>query len=177
MYSYSSDTNVALLYSSFVQNPTIWQPDDVDSILFQGDSFYRDIVNIRYFGNESILLSHDDVPDIINYNGDSFSFNAFETLYGVVDNSLSDIGEYSFYFNNAFTRSFEICDCILITFNDMSIAAYCDRFTQTYFVFDSHARNVFGQYDSLGSAVTCMLSFSNIESVINYCSIYWIWCL
>ena len=81
--------------------------------------------------------------------------SSFSALYVNEEN-----GSHSFL--SAMQISFGLSNYCLLTLNDNTVGVWQDEFG-TYYLFDSHARNVLGQPDSDGTAV--LLHFEKIESL------------
>ena len=150
----------ALIMAVFLVPPNQWTPDSIDSVLRSGDALYTHTVNTHFEGNHTRVFSHDEIPKSVHVLDNIYSPTNLETYYGVVgiagDNAVGGL-----HVMIALQQSFSFSPTVLATFNSETVAMLFSDLA--YFIFDSHARDGFGNPDPDGAAV--LLSFSSLDEM------------
>ena len=154
---------VAFIFASFHINPSSWTPNNLDTIVFEGDSLYNSIVNDAYGGDTSIMLAHDDIPLVTRVFGNEYFSQVYCTLYGVA-NRNTDLDAHTVSVRNGLNNAFSMSNYVLATFGSSTVALI--RWRNSYFLFDSQARNQVGEVDPNGSCV--LLHFTSLDALCDH---------
>ena len=159
----------AFLFGAFMLHPCQWERRDVDSILIEGDRLYNNIVDSLFEGNRGHHLLHSEVPALLAVWGEHFNLQPIHTWYGAIlstqeTNSRDYISAGGVSLQHAFAMSFAVSKTVLITVGSYTIGVFASD--NGVFVFDSHARDSFGQVDPEGMAV--LLHFSTVADVVQH---------
>ena len=155
----------ALLFTSIL-DPNAWFPGTVDNAVLQWDSLYRYVVDTYQKGNHSQLLFAADLPPQVNIYGSNFTLECNTTVFGIIGHTGND------NFNMvSLQQALNLCLNSLgmplnfsVTINGQTVALFSQGCN--FYIFDSHARNQYGQTDPNGYAV--LLCFTSIADVITY---------
>lgn len=116
-----------------------FSPQEVDSILFQGNRFYGELSEnlgmIRY-------LSHVDLPSTVTFNNRNFRLQFLhDVYYGVIDRNVNTlVGQTSFF--EAIEQSSRLTPYHLLTIDQLTVALYLSPMSSSFYVFDSHERDI-----------------------------------
>jgi hypothetical protein len=155
----------ALILAGNILSPSEWTVNTIDNILQAGDYLYSYTVDTYFGGNHSRHVGHDHIPSVNHIHGAIYSTRSLSTLSGITgqhgrdDFSTSSIEE-------ALPHSLALSNLILATFGDESVGIIRHN-TQVY-VFDSHARDTYGNPDPDGTAV--LLTFHGIDDLLLHIS-------
>lgn len=154
---------VALCFATLHTPPHLWSSDNLDTIVFEGDGLYHRIVDTVYNGDTSVMLAHDDIPSVTCIFDSEYRIEVHFTVYGISERNRvanDDVVTLGNGLTNAFSRS----NSVVTTFGSSSVAVFRQR--NTYYIFDSHSRNGFGEVDPEGACV--LLQFSSRDALCNY---------
>ena len=142
-----------------------WNTVRMNSILHSGDAMYTAYIN-NYMNDIPQFLAHDQLHIVHNIDllGHMLQPTVHSNLfYGAVGVN-PDVGSLAATVSNAFETAFQLSSYVLITLNDLTIAVICEN--GQYFLFDSHARNHFGEVSEYGTSV--LLTFQSLNGVTEY---------
>ena len=143
--------------------PDCWTNNSIDHILVEGDGLYRHIIDTFHNGNHSQLLGADDLPSQVSIFESTFALDFHTTLFGIIG-APANPNFNMITINDAIHSSLQVSHYIIATMNGQTIATFASG--NQFHVFDSHARNAFGESDPNGFAV--LLSFNTFHELINY---------
>ena len=152
----------ALLFACSV-GPNSWTRDTINHILMEGDGLYRYIIDTLHNGNHTQLLGAHDLPNQVSVFNSTFILDFQPTLFGTVGGLANpDFGTITI--NDALQAGLAASHFVIATLGGQTIAIF--SYNQEFFIFDSHARNVFGDPDPNGFAI--FLAFNSFHGLVTY---------
>ena len=142
-----------------------WNTTTMNDALTHGNNMYTSYID-NYMNGIPQYLAHDQLE--ILHNMDIMGTIVEPTIhsnlfYGAVGiNPETD--SFAASLTDALETSFQLSTHVLVTFNDLSIALMAQN--GEYFLFDSHARNAFGQTSEVGTSV--LLHFESLSDLTTY---------
>jgi hypothetical protein len=145
----TANATVAIVVASY-KEPSNWTPDTLNNILIEGDSLYKSIV----LGDPSMgYLSTDDIPDIIDLNGD---------LYDICMLWPNTVEGYVITLPEGVAKFFETYDAGILTYVGLSIAIGKLQ-DDIFWCFDSHSRDGTGLRVEDGAS--CLSIFRDVSDM------------
>jgi hypothetical protein len=153
---------------SVAKKPSLWCSADMDNILEEGDSLFK-----KFFKTDkSPTLMELKSVDRINFNGFQFGIeycfdeNGVEALCGQLRSTLcSDVPTRSLEAALYFLFINKGCIGALVVLSEYTVAVI--KTDDTYMVFDSHSRDVYGWMNPLGAS-TLMNIGATHQSVVDF---------
>lgn len=137
-----------------------------DLIVSEGNKLYENIIDEHGF-QQGHFLAHDELPSSFTTGIGEIQTTVYpDMLYGIVGQDIYDHGVGAVSLMDAINTGFQISDFLICTFNDLTIAFF--QSDDNYFVFDSHSRDMHGNFAEYGSSI--LLEFLDISSVTSYLS-------
>ena len=153
----------ALILCSQVVGPSEWCSEIIDYVLWQGDLLYSFIIDTMHGGNHSTHIGHDQLPNSALIYGQSFDVHVLHTLFGMTtmpgDVNIGTVG-----LQDALSLSLALSGMVLVTIGAESFALI--QSGGSLFLFDSHARDRYGNVDGEGTAV--LLHFNDQANVSDF---------
>ena len=146
---------------SVVKSIFRWSPSDLDFVLINGDSIYKDLLHGP--GGLSFVrhLSIDDLPHEIHFPQGLVGIEFLENKTGEISYNRSDATLVSLFYSVSI-----IGNGFLIFINGFTIAVIYGRGLNSYFLFDSHSRNQQGLPVPEGKSI--LIKFSRVQDIENY---------
>ena len=142
-----------------------WNTNTMNCVLNEGNSLYTAFIDDymngvpQFLGHDQLhILHHVDVEDTVlklTIHSDLF--------YGTIGMN-PDIESLASTFDSALETAFQISNSVLITANEVTVAVVAQE--EQYFLFDSHARDEFGQASPIGTSV--LLHFDSLKDLLDY---------
>ena len=160
---------VVIFLNSHFQGGSLdnYTPQVINETIIQGNQMYENIIQENNYP-DSYYLAHNDLPSTISVSpfGNIESTVYPDMLYGIVGQNSYEHGSGALDIEQALLTGFQISDYLLCTVNQVTIAAFC--LNNRYFIFDSHGRNRFGQFDNSGTAVLLQLEQTSLVDYLTF---------
>ena len=142
---------------------SIWTPPCIDNTVLDGSRLYDRVI---LSSNNPVprYLAHNEIPDVINLWGNVFSLQVYEGLFYGIVGEHGNVHAQSVSIQNGLQNAFYISQTLLFTVSSETVSLFTDE--QSYYLFDSHARNEQGLPDNHGTAV--VLQFNSMHALINH---------
>ena len=148
-----------------IEDISLWTNSTLNNILVIGNNLYSSIrCSVRT--NDYLLLT--DVPDMVSIFDKVYSIQYSESFTGSLF-MTSDIGPYISLRNSlleVFSNSQRNYNCCLLTIGINTVAVFKNS-EQSFKIFDSHSRDLYGMPDSLGRCtLVCIEGLENVASYL-----------
>ena len=154
----------AVIYCQ-IQDISLWTNSTLNNILVIGNNLYSSIrCSVRT--NDYLLLT--DVPDMVSIFDKVYSMQYSESFTGSLF-MTSSIGPYMSLRNSlleVFSNSQWNYNCCLLTIGINTVAVFKNS-EQSFKIFDSHSRDLYGMPDSFGRCtLVCIEGLENVASYL-----------
>ena len=147
-----------------IQDISMWTNSTLNNILVIGNNLYSTIrCSVRT--NDYLLLT--DVPDMVSIFDKVYSLQYSESFTGSLF-MTSNIGPYMSLRNSlleVFSNSQRNYNCCLLTIGINTVAVFKNS-EQSFKIFDSHSRDLYGMPDSFGRCT--LVHIEGLENVASY---------
>ena len=153
----------AIIYHQ-IQDVSLWTSSTLNNILVIGNNLYSTIrCSVRT--NDYLLLT--DVPDMVSIFDKVYSLQYSESFTGSLF-MTSNIGPYMSLRNSlleVFSNSQRNYSCCLLTIGSNTVAVFKNS-EQSFQIFDSHSRDLYGMPDSFGKCT--LVRIEGLENVVSH---------
>ena len=158
----------ALIFASFCPMNE-WRSSTLDDVLFYGDSLYSTTVESIYMGQQ-VYLMPSDLPKHIRHLERELAISyRTDEIHGTTSahNTLSNSSHFlAVPLEHGLVLALCGTDFSLLTVGQLTVAIIHNSIHDTYYVYDSHSRDAFGNPSSNGASV--LLSFPTLEELCIY---------
>ena len=151
----------ALIFASFCPKNE-WISSTLDDVLFYGDSLYSTTVESNYM-RQQVYLMPSDLPTHIHLERELVISYRTDEIHGTTSahNTLSNSSNFlAVPLEHGLVLALSDTDFSLLTVGQLTVAIIHDSIHDTYYVYDSHSRDAFGNPSSNGASV--LLSFPQL---------------
>ena len=153
----------AIIYHQ-IQDISLWTNSTLNNILVIGNNLYSTI-RCSVQSNDYLLLT--DVPDMVSIFDKVYSLQYSESFTGSLF-MTSNIGPYMSLRNSlleVFSHSQWNYSCCLLTIGVNTVAVFKNS-EQSFKIFDSHSRDLYGMPDSFGKCT--LVCIEGLENVVSF---------
>ncbi|XP_070537194.1 uncharacterized protein [Ptychodera flava] len=158
----------ALVYLCVSQDKHSLTSEDLNCILHNGDSLYRETVSYLQASNEfhSDILMFNELPNIVHMKSLQYNIEKRKQYFGLLDHFTDIDVPDCLHFKDAITKAFNSSNTLLLM-----TGGYCMALSKhhsgKYCIFDSHSRNSHGLQHIDGSSI--VIFFDTQYALINFC--------
>ena len=159
------------LISMKIKNPHIWNSNDVDSCIMEGNNRFLSYCIEEKFQPKMLLVK--ELPRVVNGNDCTFACLQLDdnvivgTLSQPVSNATAFLTES---ISDAIVKGFEISDSCLLVCGGQTVALA--KREDIFFLFDPHSRGGDGFLHQAGAAV--LISFTEIQYLVSFIERLWL---
>ena len=159
------------LISMKSKNPHIWNSNDVDSCIMEGNNRFLSYCIEEKFQPKMLLVK--ELPRVVNGNDCTFACLQLDdnvivgTLSQPVSNATAFLTES---ISDAIVKGFEISDSYLLVCGGQTVALA--KREDDFFLFDPHSRGGDGFLHQAGAAV--LISFTEIQYLVSFIERLWL---
>ena len=158
----------ALILASIVP-VSEWSLAHLDETLLFGDSLFTSVID-QHYGGRPVYLMPVDLPTSVEFMSHQFILAyTMDTIHGIVSYDRNDIEDGPFLaqtLRSGMEVGLSESNFILLTIGQMTVGVVYDTLTDTYWVFDSHARGAYGEPLAFGKAA--LITFSTLHELLTY---------
>ena len=154
----------ALAFSSML-TCNVWNTNEMNNILVNGNTLYTTYID-NYMNGIPQYIAHDqlDILHSMDIMGSILEPTIYSNLFYGAVGVHPDVDSLAVNLNNGLEIAFQLSNHVLMTFNELSVAAVVQN--GQYFIFDSHARDAWGQMCEYGTSV--LLHFESFNDLMIY---------